>query len=93
MKKYLEVYDYLKRDIVEGVYKTGDRLPSKRILSDKFDVSTITVEHAYELLLEEGYVESVEKKGYFVLYKTGDFHFNGVASIKKVSYESSYYSS
>lgn len=93
MKKYLEVYDYLKRDIVEGVYKSGDKLPSKRILADKFNVSTITVEHAYELLLEEGYVESIEKKGYFVLYKTGDFHFNGVTPLNKITFESSYYSS
>lgn len=32
----------------------------------------ITVEHAYELLTEEGYVEPRERSGYFVIYKERD---------------------
>ena len=74
MKKYLDVYEKIKKDIVEGVYKKNDKLPSKRTLSDQLGVSVITVEHAYELLFEEGYIDAVEKSGYFVLYESGNYY-------------------
>jgi GntR family transcriptional regulator/MocR family aminotransferase len=35
-------------------------------------VSTITVEHAYDLLREEGYIESRERSGYFVVFCSED---------------------
>ena len=75
MKKYISIYEKLKKDITDGIYKTGSKLPSKRILADEWGVSIITVEHAYELLSEEGYIESVEKSGYFVSFETGDLYF------------------
>ncbi|MCQ2495976.1 MAG: PLP-dependent aminotransferase family protein [Lachnospiraceae bacterium] len=66
--KYLYLYERIRRDIIDGVYRAGDKLPSKRNLAGESNVSVITVQHAYELLLEEGYVSSCEKKGYFVIY-------------------------
>jgi len=75
LKKYISIYDKIKKDITEGIYKTGCKLPSKRILADEWGVSIITVEHAYELLLEEGYIESVEKSGYYVIFENGDLYF------------------
>ncbi len=75
MKKYISIYEKLKKDITDGIYKTGSKLPSKRTLADEWGVSIITVEHAYELLSEEGYIESVEKSGYFVSFETGDLYF------------------
>ena len=75
MKKYISIYEKLKKDITDGIYKTGSKLPSKRILADEWGVSIITVEHAYELLSDEGYIESVEKSGYFVTFETGDLYF------------------
>ena len=47
MKKYLSIYESIKKEITEGVYKTGSKLPSKRTLADQWGVSIITVEHAY----------------------------------------------
>ena len=35
-------------------------------------VSTVTVEHAYSLLCEEGYVESRERSGYYVIFRESD---------------------
>ncbi len=74
MKKYLDVYEKIKKEITEGVYKKNSKLPSKRTLSDQLGVSVITVEHAYELLYEEGYIDAVEKSGYFVLYESGNYY-------------------
>ena len=88
MKKYISIYEKLKKDITDGVYKTGSKLPSKRILADEWGVSIITVEHAYELLSEEGYIESIEKSGYYVIFETGDLYF-GKSVNSAVSYNDS----
>ena len=68
LKKYVEIYELYRNDILKGVYKKGDKLPSKRVAADRHSVSTITIERAYELLDEEGYVRSEEKRGYFVAF-------------------------
>ena len=83
MKKYLSIYESLKNEITEGVYKTGSKLPSKRTLADQWGVSIITVEHAYELLLDEGYIDSVEKSGYFVVYEAGDTFYGNHNTVSK----------
>ena len=74
---YLQLYEQLREDIVKGVLPYGSKLPSKRILAEETEVSVITVEHTYSILCEEGYVESRERSGYFVIYKENDFLSNG----------------
>lgn len=69
---YLQLYYLLRGDIVGGVFRAGDKLPSKRVLADETGVSTITVEHAYALLSDEGYIEPRERSGYFVIFSSGD---------------------
>lgn len=63
---YLYLYDRIKSDILNGVLQPGERLPSKRSFAQAQGVGIVTVENAYACLLAEGYIESVEKKGYFV---------------------------
>ncbi len=70
---YLQLYTHLRRDIVEGRYASGERLPSKRLLAEEVGVSVITVEHAYAILCDEGYAEARQRSGYFVTYKRDDF--------------------
>ena len=67
-KAYLQIYEQIKNDIINGIYSYGTKLPSKRILSEELGISVITVEHAYSLLYEEGYIDSRERSGYFVCY-------------------------
>lgn len=74
MKKYLDVYNEIKREIISGAIKFNEKLPSKRVTADKMNVSVITVEHAYELLESEGYVEAKERSGYFVAYTEGSVY-------------------
>ncbi len=73
MKKYLELYEQLKENIIEGNYRYGDKLPSKRDTASIAQVSLITVQHAYELLCEEGYIEANERSGFYVIYRESDF--------------------
>ena len=70
---YIQLYEQLRKDIVSGAFPYGTKLPSKRIISEETEVSVITVEHAYAILCDEGYVESRERSGYFVIYKSDDF--------------------
>lgn len=63
---YMQLYNYFKNEIQKGNYKADDKLPSKRILCSKLKISQNTVENAYGLLLQEGYIISKPKKGYFV---------------------------
>ena len=66
--KYIEIYEKMRDDIVSGVYSFGSRLPSKRVSADRFSVSVITIQHAYELLEDEGYITSNERSGYYVSF-------------------------
>ena len=72
-KKYLEIYEKIKNDMMCGALKKGNKLPSKRVMSESANVSVITVEHAYDLLVSEGYADSRERSGYFVTYSKGEF--------------------
>lgn len=70
---YMQLYEQLKKDIVSGVLLYGAKLPSKRLLAEETGVSVITVEHTYSILCDEGYIESRERSGYFVIYRESDF--------------------
>ena len=63
---YEALYRCIRADILSGKLQPGEKLPSKRALSQHLEVSKITVEAAYEQLLSEGFLRSQEKVGYFV---------------------------
>ena len=69
---YLQLYRQLRDDIVRGIYPCGGRLPSKRVIAGELGLSTVTVEHAYALLGDEGYVESRQRSGYYVIFRVDD---------------------
>ena len=69
---YLQLYRLIRDDIIRGVYPWGNRLPSRRTAAAETGVSTVTVEHAYDLLCEEGYIEARERSGYFVSFRVED---------------------
>ncbi len=66
----LPVYDYLyrciRKDILSGTLKAGERLPSKRELAQQLGVSVVTVTNAYAQLSAEGFLRTEERRGYFV---------------------------
>lgn len=70
---YLQLYEKLRQDIVDGVFPYGSKLPSKRFLAEETGVSVITVEHAYSILADEGYIEPRPRSGYFAIYREKDF--------------------
>ena len=69
---YLQIYKQIRQDIIDGLYPSGTKLPSMRLLCDELSVSTVTVDHAYALLCDEGYVEARERSGFFVIFQKSD---------------------
>ena len=65
-KMYIDIYEHIKNDILNGVLVKDEKLPSKRVLANNLNVSLNTIINAYDILLLEGYIYSVEKKGYYV---------------------------
>lgn len=63
---YQYIYKCIKEDILSGVLRPGEKLPSKRTFANNNGISTITIQNAYDQLISEGYVSSIAKKGYYV---------------------------
>ena len=84
---YLQLYRLLRDDIVSGVYPYHSKLPSKRALAEETGVSTITVEHAYALLCDEGYAEGKARSGYVVTFRKTD-GFASIAGSEQMEYAS-----
>lgn len=63
---YLQIRDYIKEMILNGMLQRGVKLPSTREMSKLMNVSRNTVITAYEFLEEEGFIYSCKNKGAFV---------------------------
>ncbi|MBO0861389.1 MAG: PLP-dependent aminotransferase family protein [Chloracidobacterium sp.] len=61
-----QLYDELRRAILTGRLKPGERVPSTRGLSLSLGVSRTTVTQSYEQLLSEGYLRATTGSGTFV---------------------------
>ena len=85
---YLQLYRFLRDDIIAENYPFGTKLPSKRNLAEETGVSIITVEHAYSLLCDEGYVEARQRSGYVVIFrKTDGFAASAVRTTEHLRHE------
>ena len=69
---YQQLYMQVREDIIGGIYPFGSKIPSKRTVALDSNISTVTVEHAYALLCDEGYIESRERSGFFVIFRAED---------------------
>ena len=86
-KKYYSLYNKVRNMILSGEYKAGEKLPSKRVMSDMTGYSQITVVTAYDVLQAEGYIVSRERSGYFVC-KIDGFERTNLPSGAKINYVS-----
>ena len=60
-----QIKNVLKRLIVTGALKEGDKLPSVRSLATELAINPNTIQKAYNELENEGYIYSVPGKGSF----------------------------
>ena len=61
-----QIYMAIVREIASETLQAGDRLPSRRSLAMHLGVSLNTVKKAYGQLLDEGFIRSKERSGFYV---------------------------
>lgn len=66
MAGYKDIYQNIKKSILSGSLKPGEKVASIRILSTELGVAKRTVEAAYDILVGEGYLVSKGAKGTIV---------------------------
>lgn len=64
---YQRLYEDIKEKILMNDFKKNQKLESIRHLSARLDISTTTVEKAYNQLVVEGYIRANPRSGYVVM--------------------------
>ena len=83
---FQQIVDYYKRYITLNVIKEGEKLPSCRSLACELGINPNTVERAYKILEQEGYIKNIAKKGVYVLERYKNYEdeiINYLVDIKK----------
>ena len=68
---YEQVKDGLRRLMVSGAIREGEKLPSVRAMATSLAINPNTIQRAYEALEAEGYLYSVPGKGSFAAPNSG----------------------
>ena len=55
---YLQIIQYVRREIASGSIRNNDEMPSRRVLSALIGVNPNTIQKAYRCLEEDGVIES-----------------------------------
>lgn len=63
---YIQIVDYIKRQIIIGILKEGDKLPSVREIATKLKVNPNTIQRSYQELERENLVFTQRGMGTFV---------------------------
>jgi len=66
---YVQLTRLLRREIMEGVYKEGDLIPSEVQMAQKHDITRTTVRRAISELVNDGLLVQVHGKGTYVCLK------------------------
>lgn len=64
--QYRYLYELLRQDIIRGVFKVGDLLPSESVLQQQYRLTQPTIRQALLLLVQEGYIKKHQGKGSIV---------------------------
>lgn len=69
MKGYAKVMNEIERQMEDGVFRGGQKLPSIRQLSERYSCSKSTIIRAYSELEKRHLVYSIPQSGYYVVLK------------------------
>jgi GntR family transcriptional regulator len=68
---YIQIMQYIKKQIVTGRLKEGDKLPSVRELATELQINPNTVQRTFQELEREGIVETKRGMGRYVTKERG----------------------
>ncbi|WP_158738085.1 GntR family transcriptional regulator [Alteribacillus sp. YIM 98480] len=63
---YLQISEFIKKQILEGIYEEGSKIPTEIELMERFNVSRTTIRLAMKEVVKEGLLETKPGKGTFV---------------------------
>lgn len=63
---YAQIIDGIREQILTGVLKPGDKLPSVRDLAGQLAINPNTIQRSYRSLEAEGWIVTIAGKGCFV---------------------------
>ena len=67
---YMQIRNQIVLGISKGYLAPGERLPTIRSMADESGINMMTVNKAYQLLKQEGYITTDRRNGVFVSSKT-----------------------
>ena len=71
---YEQISSQIKAAIMSGELKAGEAIPSVRALAKSLHISILTVQKAYAILQEDGFIETTAGKGCYVSAQNQDFY-------------------
>lgn len=77
---YIQIEEFLKEQIMQGVYPVKSLIPSERDLSDFFGVSRMTVRQSITNLVKDGLLYREKGRGTFVAEEKMEQPLNGLTS-------------
>jgi GntR family transcriptional regulator/MocR family aminotransferase len=70
---YIQLYEAISEEIAAGHLHNGTKLPTRRALAQQLGISQNTVDGAYKMLLDTGYVLSIPRQGYIISFKNSAY--------------------
>lgn len=64
---YMQIRNQIILGIAGGLLETGEKLPTIRALADETGINMMTVNKAYQLLKQEGYISADRRSGAVVI--------------------------
>ncbi|MCG7337998.1 trehalose operon repressor [Staphylococcus sp. ACRSN] len=84
-KKFITIYETLRKDILEEKLVYGTQIPSENELVEQYQASRETVRKALNLLVRDGMIQKIRGKGSIVIYQgLTEFPFSDLISFSEV---------
>lgn len=80
---YCQLAEQIEENINDGTWKAGTKIPSERELTQRYNMSRITVRNALNELVHQGKLEKVQGKGTYVIGKSIVQNLGNVYSFSK----------
>lgn len=71
---YEQIVSQIKAQVMSGELQAGEALPSIRSLAKSLHISVLTVQKAYDVLQQDGFIKTTAGKGCYVSAQNQDFY-------------------
>ena len=63
---FIQIKEFYEHLIDIGAFQDGDEMPSVRAVALENNANPNTIQRAFSLMVDDGYLESIPKKGFYV---------------------------